>query len=128
MLNAVKSLITLSIGKVWIVTIQNCVAWGLLNLQATSLQKQNCLHYLKLILNKLVICSQVLKMEHLILKVLSFDVSVPTALNFLERFVKAAFCPESHAAKVEALAKVSLLPISTSMREQFKLFYHKPCI
>lgn len=48
---------------------------------------------------------QVLKMESLILKTLNFDVSVPTIMNFLERFVKAADCLESDRPKFEALAK-----------------------
>ena len=33
---------------------------------------------------------QVLRMEHLILKVLNFDVAVPTSNQFLKRFLKAA--------------------------------------
>ncbi|EDO37884.1 predicted protein [Nematostella vectensis] len=48
---------------------------------------------------------QVLKMEQLVLKVLTFDLSVPTILNFLERFIKATNVPESMAPKVEALAR-----------------------
>ncbi|XP_068701086.1 G2/mitotic-specific cyclin-A-like isoform X1 [Montipora foliosa] len=48
---------------------------------------------------------QVLKMESLILKTINFDVSVPTIVNFLERFVKAADCPESDHPKFEALSK-----------------------
>lgn len=46
-------------------------------------------------------------MESLVLKTLNFDVSVPTILNFLERFLKAVECNDSDRAKVEALAKVS---------------------
>lgn len=41
-------------------------------------------------------------MEHLVLKVLSFDVAVPTANWFCERFVKQCGADE----KVEALAMV----------------------
>nr|UST29463.1 g2/mitotic-specific cyclin-A-like [Haliclona caerulea] len=48
---------------------------------------------------------QVLKMEQLVLKVLTFDLSVPTILNFLERFVKATQAPENMASKVESLAR-----------------------
>lgn len=48
---------------------------------------------------------QVLKMESLILKTINFDVSVPTVVNFLERFLKAAECPDSDFPKFEALAK-----------------------
>lgn len=48
---------------------------------------------------------QVLKMESLVLKTLNFDVSVPTILNFLERFLKAVECTDSDRPKVEALAK-----------------------
>ncbi|KAK3752615.1 hypothetical protein QZH41_018802, partial [Actinostola sp. cb2023] len=48
---------------------------------------------------------QVLKMEQLVLKVLSFDLSVPTTLNFLERYLKATRVPESFAPKVESLAR-----------------------
>lgn len=48
---------------------------------------------------------QVLKMESLILRTINFDVSVPTVLNFLERFVKATECSDSDSPKVEALAK-----------------------
>ena len=33
---------------------------------------------------------QVLRMEHLILKVLKFDVAVPTSNQYLKRFLKAA--------------------------------------
>ena len=50
---------------------------------------------------------QVLKMESLILKTINFDLSVPTVVNFLERFVKATECSESDSSKVEALSKVS---------------------
>lgn len=46
-------------------------------------------------------------MESLVLKTLNFDVSVPTILNFLERFLKAVECNDSDRPKVEALAKVS---------------------
>ena len=46
-------------------------------------------------------------MESLVLKTLNFDVSVPTILNFLERFSKAVECTDSDRPKVEALAKVS---------------------
>lgn len=46
-------------------------------------------------------------MESLVLKTLNFDVSVPTILNFLERFLKAVECTDSDRTKVEALAKVS---------------------
>ena len=47
---------------------------------------------------------QVLRMEHLILKVLSFDVAVPTINCFCERFLK-----ESNADdKTKALAMVSV--------------------
>lgn len=46
-------------------------------------------------------------MESLVLKTLNFDVSVPTILNFLERFLKAVECNDSDRTKVEALAKVS---------------------
>ena len=45
-------------------------------------------------------------MESLVLKTINFDVSVPTIVNFLERFVKAADCPESDHPKFEALSKV----------------------
>ncbi|RMX57292.1 hypothetical protein pdam_00012863 [Pocillopora damicornis] len=48
---------------------------------------------------------QVLKMESLILKTLGFEVCAPTILNFLERFLKAAECPEADKSKVESLAK-----------------------
>lgn len=51
---------------------------------------------------------QVLKMESLILKTLGFEVCAPTILNFLERFLKAAECPEADKSKVESLAKVCL--------------------
>lgn len=46
-------------------------------------------------------------MESLVLKTLNFDVSVPTILNFLERFLKAVECNNSDRPKAEALAKVS---------------------
>ena len=48
-------------------------------------------------------------MESLILKTLGFEVSVPTILNFLERFLKATECPVTDSPKVESLAKVSLI-------------------
>lgn len=47
-------------------------------------------------------------MESLILKTLGFEVCAPTILNFLERFLKAAECPEADKSKVESLAKVCL--------------------
>ncbi|KAK2563061.1 G2/mitotic-specific cyclin-A [Acropora cervicornis] len=43
--------------------------------------------------------------ESLILKTINFDVSVPTVVNFLERFLKAAECPDSDFPRFEALAK-----------------------
>ena len=46
-------------------------------------------------------------MESLILRTTNFDLSVPTVINFLERFVKATECSESDSPKVEALSKVS---------------------
>ena len=46
---------------------------------------------------------QVLRMEHLILKVLSFDVAVPTVNCFCERFVKQCNADE----QTESLAMVS---------------------
>lgn len=47
---------------------------------------------------------QVLRMEHLILKTLKFDLSVPTALNFLTRYLAAARAPAG-GSKLESLAK-----------------------
>ena len=46
-------------------------------------------------------------MEHLILKTLNFDLSVPTALNFLERYVLAAGASNG-GSQLESLAKVVL--------------------
>ncbi|KXJ28471.1 G2/mitotic-specific cyclin-A [Exaiptasia diaphana] len=48
---------------------------------------------------------QLLKMEQLVLKALTFDLSVPTTLNFLERYLKATKAPENLAPKVESLAR-----------------------
>lgn len=47
-------------------------------------------------------------MEQLVLKALTFDLSVPTILNFLERYLKATKAPENLAPKVESLARVSI--------------------
>lgn len=47
---------------------------------------------------------QVLRMEHLILKVLSFDVAVPTVNCFVERFVMN----DGADAKTKSLAMVSI--------------------
>ena len=38
---------------------------------------------------------QVLRMEHLILKVLAFDLSVPTTLSFITSFCASAELPET---------------------------------
>jgi len=46
---------------------------------------------------------QVLRMEHLILKTLSFDVSIPTALNFVQRYLLAVGAEKD--SKQEYLAK-----------------------
>lgn len=48
---------------------------------------------------------QVLRMEHLILKVLKFDVAVPTSNQFLARFLKSANADK----KTEMLASVSMV-------------------
>jgi len=42
----------------------------------------------------LAVCVQVLKMEHLLLKVLRFDVAVPTVNVFCDRFLKEAKADE----------------------------------
>lgn len=47
-------------------------------------------------------------MEHLVLKVLGFDLAVPTVLDFLERFLKAAHVADMQTPKVEALSKVTV--------------------
>lgn len=53
-------------------------------------------------------------MEHLILKTLKFDLSSPTAFNFLERYIVAAKAPPE-GSKLESLAKVcSLVPMLKS--------------
>ena len=44
-------------------------------------------------------------MENLILKTLKFDLSAPTALNFLERYTAAAKAPAG-GSKLESLARV----------------------
>lgn len=46
---------------------------------------------------------QVLKMEHLVLKVLSFDMAAPTINQFLTLY----FCHHAVAKRVESLAMVS---------------------
>lgn len=56
-------------------------------------------------------------MESLILKTINFDVSVPTVVNFLERFLKAAECPDSDFPRFEALAKVSTLDLDSTWRK-----------
>ena len=48
---------------------------------------------------------QVLRMEHLILKVLNFDVAVPTSVDFLKRYLKSADADK----KTEYLAFVRML-------------------
>ena len=45
---------------------------------------------------------QILRMEHLVLKVLSFDVAIPTANLFLEKYLKDANADE----KTKSLAMV----------------------
>ena len=47
-------------------------------------------------------------MEHLILKTLKFDLSSPTAFNFLERYIVAAKAPQD-GSKFESLAKVGTI-------------------
>ena len=46
-------------------------------------------------------------MEQLVLKVLSFYLSVPTIVDFVERFLRAARIPTAMAPKVGSLSKVS---------------------
>lgn len=53
-------------------------------------------------------------MEQLVLKALTFDLSVPTILNFLERYLKAAKAPQNMAPKVDALARVSKIIVQQS--------------
>ena len=47
---------------------------------------------------------QVLRMEHLVLKVLSFDLAAPTINQFLTQY----FCNHSVSKRVESLAMVSM--------------------
>lgn len=49
---------------------------------------------------------QVRKMENLILKVLEFDLYVPTILSFLDRYEKAADVPEDSRRKFKFLTGV----------------------
>nr|BAA14010.1 cyclin A [Patiria pectinifera] len=51
---------------------------------------------------------QVLRMEHLILKVLSFDVAVPTANAFLSRYLKAAKADSRNGTSSQYLAELTL--------------------
>ncbi|XP_062513867.1 cyclin-A2-like [Corticium candelabrum] len=53
--------------------------------------------------------SQVLKMEHLLLKVLTFDLAAPTILNFLDRYVTVAGANERTEHLAKYLAELSLL-------------------
>lgn len=53
----------------------------------------------------LLLCLQILRMEHLVLKVLSFNVAVPTANIFCEKFLDTLGYTEKDA--VYSLAMVS---------------------
>lgn len=53
---------------------------------------------------------QVLRMEHLVLKVLSFDLAAPTIIQFLTQY----FLHQSISKQVENLTMVSLAPIHAS--------------
>lgn len=52
---------------------------------------------------------QVLRMEHLILKVLNFDVAVPTSIQFLKRFLKAADADKKTEHLTHYLCELSLI-------------------
>ncbi|XP_014665012.1 PREDICTED: G2/mitotic-specific cyclin-A-like [Priapulus caudatus] len=52
---------------------------------------------------------QVLRMEHLVLKVLSFDVAVPTALCFLQRFAYMCQCDDKTTSLAMYLSELTLL-------------------
>ena len=65
-------------------------------------------------------------MESLILRTINFDVSVPTVLNFLERFVKATECSDSDSPKVEALAKVTSCTIISATDKETLCGVHAP--
>ena len=51
-------------------------------------------------------------MENLVLSVLSFDLSVPTILSFLNRYEKAANVPSHLSQKFSYLTKVSIFILS----------------
>lgn len=64
-------------------------------------------------------------MEHVILKSLAFDLAVPTALSFLERYEKSVNLPQRLAEKLCHLTKASwseiiftLLPNSTHVAQK----------
>lgn len=61
---------------------------------------------------------QVLKMEHLVLKTLSFDLSVPTCRDFLTRYLKAADAsPESQQQYLsEYLCELSVIDFDLSVK------------
>ena len=59
---------------------------------------------------------QVLRMEHLVLKVLNFDLAVPSILTFLTHFAKEAECDE----KIVYLAQVSLKLLNTGVDRSIK--------
>lgn len=60
---------------------------------------------------------QVLRMEHLILKVLTFDVAVPTTNWFCEDFAKSCDADE----KLKSLTMVSVQELSNHFKEILKI-------
>lgn len=55
-------------------------------------------------------------MESLVLKVLEFDLCVPTILSFLDRYRKAADVPEDSKRKLSFLTKVNLDLVHTLLQ------------
>ncbi|KAB7496256.1 G2/mitotic-specific cyclin-A [Armadillidium nasatum] len=60
--------------------------------------------------------SQILRMEHLILKVLSFDIAVPTALVFVDYFGKLCKCREETLHLAMFLSELSMLDSDPFLR------------
>ena len=53
--------------------------------------------------------SQILRMEHLILKVLSFDMAVPTGYLFVNNFAKICDCDEETMHLAQFICELSML-------------------
>lgn len=60
--------------------------------------------------------SHILRMEHLILKVLSFDMAVPTAYTFVNKFARTLGCTEATTSLALFIAELSMLDCNPFLR------------